>query len=156
LRLGGVQVAVERGQGQGAVGVGGADALAVLVAFGLQPCEVVAGGEAGGVGDRAGVGFDGGGVVGEVVDAVEVQVFEQVLDAPAGAGEPDQRAGAGGGLGGEDLQRGLAAFEQGDLPAGSVVVDGDGLIGVADLGGLSAAGQGGADRQRGGGGELAA
>src|SRR5437764_73454 len=84
----------------------------------------------------------GGGVVGEVVEAGEVEVVERVLDAPAGAGGPDQRAGAGGGLAGEDLQRGLAAFEQGDLPVGPVVVDGDGLIGVADLGGLPAAGQG--------------
>jgi hypothetical protein len=65
--------------------VGGADALAVLVAFGVELFEVVAGGGAGGVGREAGVGFDGGGVVGEVVDAVEVEVFEQVLDAPAGA-----------------------------------------------------------------------
>jgi hypothetical protein len=49
---------------------------------------------------------------------------------------------AGGGLGGEDLLDGFAVFEQGDLPAESLVVDGDGLVGVADLGGLPAAGQG--------------
>jgi hypothetical protein len=66
--------------------VGGADALTLSVPLGGELLELLFVFLAFGVGYQAGIDPDRGVIVGEVVDAVEVEVLEQVLNAPAGPG----------------------------------------------------------------------
>jgi len=79
-------------------------------------------------------------VAAEPVDAVEVEVLEQVLDPPPAAQPGQQRRGRGGGVAGEHLQSRGAVLEQGDLPAPPVVLERDRFIGeIQNLGGPAVA-----------------
>ena len=100
--------------------------------------------------DHLGVGFDGGDVVADRVDAVvRGGVLEEVLLPPPGLQPGQDLRRAGGGVGGEDLQRHLAVLEQGDLAGLAVVLQLHGLLGPGDRPLLAAGGDGGKDGQAG-------